>query len=187
MLPRAPTRITTSFAFSYVERAILEGLAQRRFGIAEMKAVVEFFTTESPACVYCGDPQISRWDHLVAVKRGGQTVLGNMVPACARCDDAKRDLPFDEWMISDAKNSPKSRGTRDITERIARLNAYALHFGYSPAHAEASLPLHQRQCLNELRQKINNLRSQIEEFLADVSRVDAGETMSAPKSSTHFN
>ena len=69
-----------------------------------------FFGKNPPECVFCGNREVKRWDHLVPVMKGGETVLGNMVPACARCDDSKQAFPFEEWMVSDAKWSPKSRG-----------------------------------------------------------------------------
>ena len=104
-LPLSPQKTTTGFAFSNVERALQESLANRQFGQQEMRKVIEFFGL--PLCVYCGSNEIKRWDHLVAVKNGGETVIGNMVPACAKCDDSKRDIAFDVWMQSDSPNSPK--------------------------------------------------------------------------------
>lgn len=76
-LPRVPARTTTGFAFSMVDRALRERLAERKFGRAEVEKVLEHFG-DPPNCAFCGDERIARWDHLVPVTRGGDTVLGNM-------------------------------------------------------------------------------------------------------------
>lgn len=165
-LPRAPQRTTTGFAFSFVDRAIQEGLADRKFGPKEMAAVIEHFGTARPQCAYCGDEHVARWDHLVAVNCGGDTVLGNMVPACSRCDDSKRDVPFEEWMRSDAQHSPKSRRIPDLDQRIIRLHEYTARYAYSPRDAEERLGVAEREELTRLRQSLLALRKEIEQFLA---------------------
>lgn len=119
----APQRTTLSFAFSYVDRALHEGLAKRKFGADEMGEIAAFFGSQPLQCVYCGSTEVTRWDHLVAVMKGGETVLGNMVPACQKCDDSKRDLAFDEWMQSDSPSSPRSRGIADVNARIELIHA----------------------------------------------------------------
>lgn len=40
-------------------------------------------------CAYCGGP-VETWDHLVPITLGGETVPGNMVPACRSCNSRKR-------------------------------------------------------------------------------------------------
>jgi 5-methylcytosine-specific restriction endonuclease McrA len=48
-------------------------------------------------CAYC--PAVATtWDHLVPVSKGGRTVPGNMVPACASCNSRKRDFDVFEFM-----------------------------------------------------------------------------------------
>ena len=84
-LPRVPQRTTTGFSFSNVERAIQEGFARRQFGKAEIRQVLAFFGDPSQ-CVYCGSPDVRRWDHVVPVREGGETVLGNIVPRICLAD-----------------------------------------------------------------------------------------------------
>lgn len=165
-LPRAPERITLGFAFSYIDRAIQEGLADRRFGQSEMAAVLEHFGSDPPRCAYCGDEHVSRWDHLVAIKSGGDTVVGNMVPACSRCDDSKRDVPYEEWMLSDAQHSPRSRGVPELAERIARLRAYARRYQYTPRTQEERLAVADCEELVRLRHELDPIRRRIEQLLA---------------------
>jgi 5-methylcytosine-specific restriction endonuclease McrA len=47
-------------------------------------------------CVYCGDVWNHR-DHFVPRKLGGKYVLGNVVPACARCNRTKHTTPPDQF------------------------------------------------------------------------------------------
>jgi hypothetical protein len=85
--------MTTGFGFSFLERSIRESFASRRFGKAYMEQILGELSDGRVECVYCGSPEVHRWDHLFPVAAGGDTVVGNMVPACARCDDSKQDLP----------------------------------------------------------------------------------------------
>lgn len=64
--------------------------------------ILELFEGE---CAYCPEPAAT-WDHAVAVTLGGQTVPGNMLPACLSCNSRKRNLDLGEWLASRAP-SPK--------------------------------------------------------------------------------
>ncbi len=166
-LPKTPQRTTTGFVFSLVERAIQEGIARRQFGQPEIAQILAFFGNEPPECVYCGSRDITRWDHLIPVSKGGETVLGNMVPACARCDDSKRDVPFDAWMQSDVKNSPKSCQVGDLDKRIERIKAYTQHLGYIPRNIEKRLDAEETERLQEIRLDLARVRKAIESLIAD--------------------
>jgi len=173
-LPKAPQRTTPGFVFSLVERSIQEGIARRKFGQSEMAQILAFFDHEPPECVYCGDHNIARWDHLIPVSKGGETTLGNLVPACALCDDSKRDVPFDEWMVSDAKNSPKSRHVEDIARRIECIKAYAQHFGYAPRLLQERLNAEETGRLKNIQLNLSKVRKEIEDLIADY-RARTGE------------
>lgn len=166
-LPRVPQRTTPGFAFSMVERALSECLAARQFGQKEIAEVLAFFGTDSPKCVFCGAPEVKRWDHLVPVNKGGETVLGNMVPACARCDDSKRDLAFEEWIMSDAKWSLKSRGIKDVDQKVERIKAYVQHYGYTPRSLEQRLDEHDSETLARIRSRLQRLRKDIDALIED--------------------
>lgn len=164
-LPRIPTRMTPAFGFSVLTRAVREGLSTRRFGTQEAEAVVSFFGPGSPECAFCGSADVRRWDHLIPLGLGGDTVLGNMVLACGRCDDSKGQRPFEEWMLSDAPFSPTTRRVPDIRQRIARLKAYMLRFGYVPRELEKRLSAEELQRFAEIRAKQRQLRREIEDFI----------------------
>jgi hypothetical protein len=80
-------------------------------------------------CAYCGD-RMTEWDHLrpLVVKQrptGYISEIANLVPACGKCNQSKRNAPWREWMLSTtARHSPTARGKPDVAERIARLEAY---------------------------------------------------------------
>ena len=43
-------------------------------------------------CWYCGDCNPTTIDHVVAINKGGNDNLDNLVLACKSCNSAKRDL-----------------------------------------------------------------------------------------------
>jgi hypothetical protein len=165
-LPKPPDRTTPGFAFSMFDRALKECLATRQFGANEMVQAVNFFGKELPECAYCGSHEVHRWDHLVPITKGGDTVLGNMVLACSSCDDSKRDLSLEEWMMSESRLSPKSRGVVDLDQRMEHIRAYVLHFGYRPVQLENKLDQEELEQLKSIRNEVNNLRQQFDALVA---------------------
>ena len=165
-VPRVPGRTTPGFVFSLAERVLQDCLGPRAFGKAEIAEVTAFFGADPLECVYCGSQDVSRWDHLVPVSKGGETVLGNMVPACARCDDSRQHKGYAEWMRSDAKWSPASRGVPDIEGRLARLRSYVDAFGYSPRTLEERLDERERAALASIRVRLQEIRQEIDALIA---------------------
>jgi hypothetical protein len=80
-------------------------------------------------CAYCGDKS-SEWDHLrpLVLRRrptGYISEIANLVPACGKCNQSKRNESWRTWMESKtARHSPASRGMTDVAERIKRLDRY---------------------------------------------------------------
>lgn len=165
-LPEIPQRTTPGFSFSIVERALLECIAVRQFGRREVEEVLAFFGTSPPACTFCGAVPIQRWDHLVPVSRGGDTTLGNIVPACAKCDDSKRDLPYEEWAMSSAPGSPASRGIEDLPGRLAVIRSYVLKYGYRPLPPEERLAPEELAQFAVLREDLRRLRRDFDQFIS---------------------
>jgi hypothetical protein len=52
------------------------------------------------SCAYCGvrSDNLTR-DHVVPIARGGPHGIGNLLPACARCNGSKNDRFITEWRI----------------------------------------------------------------------------------------
>ena len=85
-------------------------------------------TPEDVRCVYCGD-RSSEWDHLrpLVQKRrptGYISEIGNLVPACGKCNQSKGNSAWRTWMLGKAPLSPAGRGLDGVADRIARLEAY---------------------------------------------------------------
>lgn len=51
-------------------------------------------------CAYCGDRPVEHRDHVVPVSRGGSNYIGNILPACAKCNLSKGRLTLMEWRLS---------------------------------------------------------------------------------------
>jgi 5-methylcytosine-specific restriction endonuclease McrA len=53
------------------------------------------------SCAYCSTSFTSSnrptWDHVIAIARGGQHSIGNMVPACPACNTSKWASTVTEW------------------------------------------------------------------------------------------
>lgn len=89
-------------------------------------------TRESICCAYCGDKH-TEWDHLNPLiidknPTGYISEIHNLVPVCNKCNQSKGNHNWKEWMIGDAKLSPKTREIADLSERIARLETYEERF-----------------------------------------------------------
>ena len=167
-LPKVPKKITPAFGFSYIsERALREGLGRRRFGPSEMNEVVRWFHYDGsqPACGFWGTIEIARWDHLVPIRNGGETVLGNMVLACQPCDDSKGTRSFKDWIIGTALKSPRTRQVSEIEQRVERLDSYMMAFQYVPRRLEERLTEAEQDSLHQLRSDLARLRKEVEDFI----------------------
>lgn len=82
----------------------------------------------SETCVYCGSVA-SDWDHLRPLVRGKRPTgyaneIGNLVPACGRCNQSKGGQDWRDWMNGCASGSPRTRGITDLDQRIAVLERF---------------------------------------------------------------
>jgi 5-methylcytosine-specific restriction endonuclease McrA len=50
-------------------------------------------------CAYCGEQRPLQRDHIIPVTRGGQHSIGNLIPACKRCNLSKMDKFIMEWRL----------------------------------------------------------------------------------------
>ena len=62
--------------------------------------------------------------------KGGDTVLGNMVLACATCDDSKQASDFEQWINGNAPLCPRTRGVEDINGRVEKIRDYVRCYRY---------------------------------------------------------
>lgn len=56
------------------------------------------------SCAYC-NKQVDKLtaDHIKPISRGGDTIMGNILPACHSCNSSKQDSSFDEWCNKEQK------------------------------------------------------------------------------------
>jgi hypothetical protein len=126
---RQPLKITSrtsSIANSFVQ-AIVPTIEPTK---EELIEALKFFdmTPESTSCVYCGAPTTDL-DHLRPLVRnklptGFLHEIRNLVPACGPCNQSKSGKEWREWMQSDARGSPKTKGVPDLKDRIKRLGRF---------------------------------------------------------------
>lgn len=48
-------------------------------------------------CAYCGVDGDLQVEHVIPISKGGEHHLGNIVPACQRCNYSKRSAPAEKW------------------------------------------------------------------------------------------
>jgi len=83
---------------------------------------------QSICCAYCGDAY-SEWDHFrpLVVKKmptGYITEISNLVPSCGKCNQSKGNKNWRTWMTGNAKQSPRTRGIPDLSERVYKLERF---------------------------------------------------------------
>lgn len=49
------------------------------------------------ACIYCGSSNSIQLDHVIPIVRGGRHSIGNLAPACAKCNQSKSGMTITEW------------------------------------------------------------------------------------------
>ena len=50
-------------------------------------------------CIYCGSIDSIEADHVIPISRGGTHSIGNLVPACQKCNRSKSDKYLVEWRL----------------------------------------------------------------------------------------
>lgn len=65
-------------------------------------------------CAYCGDgpDRPLELEHVVPIARGGRHSIGNVVPACTRCNRSKNDRLLIEWRYGRPRTRAARRQTR---------------------------------------------------------------------------
>jgi hypothetical protein len=117
---------TSSITNAFVN-AVLPVVRPSTADIAEALALLGMDPNDVK-CAYCGD-RSTEWDHLrplVLNRRptGYISEIANLVPACGKCNQSKRNEHWRDWMLSKAGLSPTARGIPGTEERVARLEAY---------------------------------------------------------------
>ncbi|PKO69052.1 MAG: hypothetical protein CVU22_06550 [Betaproteobacteria bacterium HGW-Betaproteobacteria-16] len=147
--------MSAGLGLSLIDRAVKESFAARCTN-EDLERIRQYFLSQGAfRCLYCGSENPSRWDHLHAVSRGGDTVPGNLVPACQRCDDSKQDKDLAEWVNGKAKHRPPLAALPRIEAEVRR---YQSHFEHEPRDFEAKLSIEDLAKYKRFRQEIEALR-----------------------------
>lgn len=87
------------------------------------------------ACAYCnaGGVNLTK-DHAIAMNMQslGEHVIGNLVPACRSCNQAKAGKDFDDWLLA-FDDGPVAEA------KIARIRKYMSEHGYVPLRLRANV------------------------------------------------
>lgn len=82
--------------------------SQKRY--AKQKGVEQKLVTKSDykkmynqSCIYCGSKNQIEVDHIQPIQRNGRHSIGNLAPACLRCNRSKSDLFVMEWRLREMK------------------------------------------------------------------------------------
>ncbi|PTV97640.1 HNH endonuclease [Rhodobacter aestuarii] len=106
-------------------RNILSRLGQETFNAAQWHDVITEF---GDCCAYCGSTENLVIDHAIAINKLtlGEHRLGNLVPACHRCNSEKADQDFRDFIAEDPA-------------RIAAIEAHMAKHGYVPLGTDAEI------------------------------------------------
>ncbi len=159
-LDKLPVKMSPGFGLSMLDRAIKESFALR-CSPGDLDRIRQYFLKNGGLrCIYCEAETPSRWDHLHAVSRGGDTVPGNLVPACQRCDDSKQDKDLEEWVSGKSKHRPNPAVLAHIQ---AKVKTYQAHFSYEPREFDAKLTEAQRATYARFRKELESLRAHLQQ------------------------
>jgi len=64
----------------------------------------EIVTLYSQSCLYCGSTADIQIDHVIPLSRGGNHSIGNLAPACKKCNLSKKDKFVMEWKYDKSKS-----------------------------------------------------------------------------------
>lgn len=147
---KLPTKTYVGFGLSMLDRAVKESFALR-CGVVDLEKIEAFCSHDGHIrCAYCDAPDPNCWDHLHPVSLGGDTVPGNLVPACGRCDDSKQDRTIEEWALSVSAYRPSAERLKKIQNRLA---AYQAKFAYAPRQFVDKLSIEQRRTYDVFQEK----------------------------------
>jgi 5-methylcytosine-specific restriction enzyme A len=135
-LEKLPNKTYPALGLSILDRAVKKSFL-RRGTKEDIESIKTYFKKNGGLrCIYCDCKKPNRWDHLHPVSQGGETVKGNLAPACARCDDSKQDKTLTEWFNSDSTHRPSKDKQATIKTAV---RDYQRCFGYIPKEFEQKL------------------------------------------------
>lgn len=108
-------------------RVLLSNIGQESITQSDWANAKKFF---GDACAYCGSVADIHMDHAIPINRTalGEHRLGNLIPSCKPCNDAKHYAGFREFL-------------KDRPAALEKIESYMSNSGYTPlvAHPQISL------------------------------------------------
>ena len=83
------------------QRALVAGsnLSANELPSKDWKRVLKEFNNQ---CAYCGNDEGLEQEHIVPLTKGGKYEVGNIIPACRRCNASKNNKDLVEWYTTSA-------------------------------------------------------------------------------------
>jgi len=89
-----PEKIRASAKRSKHKRKSLERKVEANFSNNQWEVCKKHFNN---GCCYCGKTSYLHQDHFLALSKGGEYTINNIVPACSTCNSSKYNHNFFEW------------------------------------------------------------------------------------------
>jgi len=129
---RMPTPVTITGRTSSITNSFVNGIIPRISPTEEqIKKILSLLgmDDETIKCAYCGS-KFTEWDHfrpLVENKMptGYISEIDNLVPSCGKCNQSKGNKNWKEWIMGDAKLSPKTLCISNLHVIVQRLEAFS--------------------------------------------------------------
>ena len=114
---------------SSIAAVFVQAIIPRRVDKNAQAELYRRFGISPDECVYCGSEKTDE-DHLRPIVKGKQSsgyfhTAENLVPACGTCNQSKSGADWRKWMEGNAVKSPARRNVSGLSERIAKLAAFA--------------------------------------------------------------
>jgi hypothetical protein len=91
------TEVTLKDENGVIHKAFLRK-SERRI---EAKVTWDVFRRDGYRCRYCGNDKTPLTvDHVITWESGGPSTEENMVSACRKCNGARGDMPYEQWLVS---------------------------------------------------------------------------------------
>ncbi|MEX2445189.1 MAG: HNH endonuclease [Alkalispirochaeta sp.] len=133
-------------------------------GLREIVAPVQTMSEEDwnsvlrqfdSCCAFCGEGATRENrgivpDHLVPVTDYGELMLGNVVPACQRCNDSRGNGDWRKYVVEEFPEK--------ASQRIATIEAYLSAHPYKPFHPEEILNQDELREYNEILAKWESIQ-----------------------------
>lgn len=172
-MPRMPSitgrmsAVTNSFVNAIIPRAL-----PTAEDVDEALTILGM-TPDNIRCAYCGDPY-TEWDHLRPTVKGRRPTgfiaeIGNLVPACGKCNQSKGNSHWHAWMTGPASLSPTSRGVPDTEMRIRRLAAFEERWPIEPIDVEAAVDAEVWNAYWAKRDELVELAREADELARDIA------------------